>query len=97
MFSKRFFIAFAICLVVINAITLYFPLEIYDGVVLYNSGVTAKETLSLTYLINEVEFLKQYPNVKDIYLNSIGWVLLVCVNFAFPLMIAARFVSKKKK
>lgn len=95
--NKKFFIVLAVCLMLINAITLFFPLEMYDGEVLYNSGLTEKQTLSLSYLVNKVEFLKNYPNVKDIYLNTIGWVLVVCINFALPLMVAVRSITKKKK
>jgi hypothetical protein len=95
--NKKFWLVFLICFVSINICTLVFPIKLYDGEVLYLSGITEKQNLSLSFLVNKAQFLVNYPQVKDIYLNKIGWALVVCINFALPLMIAMRSITQKRK
>jgi hypothetical protein len=95
--NKKFWLVFLICFVSINVCTLLFPIKLYDGEVLYLSGITEKQNLSLSFLVNKAKFLLDYPQVKDIYLNKIGWTLVVCINIALPLMIAVRSIIPKRK
>jgi hypothetical protein len=94
---KKPIIVFLICFIVIGFITLYFPIKMYNGEAVYFSGMIEEQDLSLSFLINKTEFLKNYPNVKDIYLNKIGWALVVAINLALPLMVAYRSTLTRKK
>lgn len=94
---KKAIIVFLILFVVIGFVTLFFPIKMYDGEVLYFSGMIEDQKLSLSFLVNKAAFLRDYPDVKDIYLNKIGWAMIVAVNIALPLMIAYRTTLKKNK
>ena len=66
---KKPVVVFLVCFSAIAAITLLFPIKLYDGEALHFSGMTEQVKLSLSFLVRKSEVLKEYPSVKDIYLN----------------------------
>lgn len=78
--------------IVIAIATLFFPIELYDGVTVYASGEIIDEKLSLSYLVNKTEYLKTYENIGliDLQLKTIGWVFVGLINFGLPLLIGFR-------
>ena len=76
----------------INLTTLFVPIELYDGEVVYTSGETTDEKLSLSYLINKELVISELNSaeVVDIRLKPVGWILVFIVNFGLPLLIGYR-------
>ena len=77
---------------IIAVTTLFFPIELYDGVAIYESGEMVDEKLSLSYLINKTDYLKAYESTGliDLQLKAIGWVFVGLINFGLPLLIGFR-------
>lgn len=91
-FASIFFFA-------IGVITLFLPVELYDGVALMENGTLEPEKLSLSYLLDKPQFLAQYEDygVVDIQLNSVGWILVGIVNFGIPLLLGYRVAIARHK
>ena len=89
----------AIFLLAIGVITLFLPVELYDGHAILENGMKEPEKLSLSYLMNKSQFLAAYKeyNVVDIQLNPVGWVLVGIVNFGMPLLLGYRVAIARHK
>lgn len=90
----------AIILLAIAAITCFLPVELYDGYALLQDGTMVDEKLSLSYLINKKEFIKNYEalGVVDIALKPVGWILVGIVNLGLPFLLGYRIsIAKEKK
>lgn len=81
----------------IGLITLLLPIELYDGLAVYNSGETESVKLSLSYLLQKQSYLNSIPDLEDIRLNGIGWLMVIIVNFGLPILIGYRFYLHEKQ
>lgn len=81
----------------IGLITLLLPIELYDGLAVYNSGETESVKLSLSYLLQKQSYLNSIPDLEDIRLNGIGWLMVIIVNFGLPALIGYRFYLHEKQ
>jgi hypothetical protein len=83
----------------IALITLFLPVELYDGEAVYTTGETESIKLSLHDLLQKKEHLQSIPDLEDIRLNRIGWLMIIIVNFGLPVLIGYRFFlhDKQKK
>jgi hypothetical protein len=96
-----FFFATSLMLI-IGFLTFMFPIEIYDGYVVYEDGRTSDEKLSMSYFLDKPSFLAEYAEfgVADIHLKAVGWLMFGIVNFGIPLLVGYRIalaLDKKRK
>lgn len=87
-------------MIAIAILTLFFPIELYDGVAVLDSQELVAEKLSLSYLVNKQAFIQSYSSygVVDVKLNTLGWFLVFIVNFGMPLLLGFRVaVARHKK
>lgn len=86
-----------IIMLIIGAITLLIPIELYDGYALLEDGLKSEEKLSLSYFVNKSNFLSTYADrgVVDIALKPIGFILVFIVNFGLPLLLGYRIAIAK--
>lgn len=87
-------------LLAIGLITIFLPVELYDGYAVLHDGAMVDEKLSLSYLVNKTEFIKNYEDmgVVDIRLKPIGWILVAIVNIGLPFLLGYRVsIAKNKK
>ena len=98
MYRETLFFA-AMFVVVITLLTLFLPVELYDGYVVLESGDLLPEKLSLSYLVNEQSFLESYEHlgVQEIRLNGIGWILVGIVNIGMPFLLGYRIAIARHK
>jgi hypothetical protein len=89
----------AIFAVVIALLTLFLPIELYDGYAVLESGELLQEKLSLSYLISKQEVIQKYDyiGVQDLRLNGIGWILVGIVNIGLPLLLGYRIAIARHK
>jgi hypothetical protein len=90
--NKSFLIGIVSALIIAIA-TLFFPIELYDGIAIYASGEMVDEKLSLSYLINKTNYLKDYENIGliDLQLKTVGWVFVGLINLGLPILIGYRY------
>ena len=91
-FASIFIVGFAI-------LTLFLPIEMYDGYVLLDSGEILPEKMSLSYLIDKPSFIAEYVdfNVDDIKLYNSGWILVGIINIGLPMLLGFRMAIARKK
>jgi Na+-driven multidrug efflux pump len=84
---------------VLAAITLFLPVELYDGYAIMADGERIEEKLSLSYFVNKSSFLSEYQTqgVKDIKLRPIGMILVFIINIGFPFLLGYRIALAKKQ
>jgi hypothetical protein len=83
--------------VLIAALTLLLPIALYDGLAVYATGETESVKLSLHDLLQKHTYLQSVPDLEDIRLNGIGWLMIIIVNFGLPILIGYRFFLHKKQ
>jgi hypothetical protein len=89
-----------IFMVLIGLITLFLPVELYDGYAVLADGTLEPEKLSLSYFVQKNDFLARYKEfgVVDLKMNTLGWILVGIVNFAFPMLLGYRVsIAKRNK
>jgi hypothetical protein len=84
---------------IIAAITLFIPVELYDGYAIMGDGLKIEEKLSLSYFFNKSSFLADYKDqgVVDIALKPIGFILVFIVNIGLPFLLGYRIAVAKSQ
>jgi len=86
-------------LIIVAAITLFLPVELYDGVAVLVDGTMVDEKLSLSYLLNKQKILASDTDlgVTDIRLKFVGWILVGIINVGLPYLLGFRIALAKER
>jgi len=96
MFKKPIFI-FILGVVLIATPLFLFPINLFNGAIVYESGVqkvVQDAPLSLSYFIGLGYEEQDMVGVSDFYLKKEGFILAFCLVIGFPALLAYRIKIK---
>ncbi len=92
-YFKNPFFAFTICFTTIAIPLFTFPINFFQGEIVYAQGLVEKKVqapMSLSYFIGLGYSKEEMTGVKDFYLTSKGYLLAAILLFGLPGLIAYR-------
>jgi hypothetical protein len=97
---KKLFPVFIVGLLVVSAILFLFPINLFDGEIVYQHGlqeVVVKAPLSLSYFIGIGYDEADMVQVKTFYLQPIGYLMAFLILFGLPALVSYRIYLEKMK
>ena len=92
---------FLSCFISLLLLFFLFPIEIFDGEVVFEKGLvhfTTKGPLSLSYFIGLGLDPKEMDGIKDFYLLPKGYFMAFLFTFCIPALVSYRvYISNKNK
>ena len=97
---KKPIIIFLITLISLTFLFFVFPINIFDGKIVYESyskELIINAPLSLSYFIGLGYEESDMVSVKDFYLTLKGAIMALILMFGFPILLAFRVYFKNNK
>lgn len=98
---KKLFPVFIVSLLVIAALLFLLPINLFDGEIIYESGlqiVIVKAPLSLSYFIGMGYDESEMVGVKSFHLLPIGYLMAFLILFGLPALVSYRiYLGRLKK
>ena len=97
---KKPIIIFLITLISLTFLFFVFPINIFDGKIVYESSskeLIINAPLSLSYFIGLGYEDSDMVSVKDFYLTLKGAIMALILIFGFPILLAFRVYFKNNK
>jgi|TARA_R110000737_G_scaffold350741_2_gene390685 hypothetical protein len=98
---KKLLPVFIISFLVIAAILFLFPINLFDGEIIYESGLqvaTVKAPLSLSYFIGMGYDSADLVGVKSFRLLPVGYLIAFLILFGLPALVSYRiYLGRMKK
>lgn len=94
---KKSLIIFAIGSILLAAVFFFFPINLFDGVIIEQRGIQTikhERPLSLSYFIGLGYDEADLIGIKDFYLKPKGVIMAVLFIFGFPGIVAYRSYLK---
>ena len=96
---KKHWIVFLIGVLVLSLLFFVFPINIFDGAIVYNSGAqeyTVDAPLSLSYFIGIGYEEADMVGVADFYLYPKGILMAFLFIFGFPALLVFKIYTRQK-
>ncbi len=97
---KKYVPVFLITFIVISLLLFIFPINLFDGEIIYQSGIqerVIKAPLSLSYFIGLGYDESDMVGVKSFYLLPVGYLMAFLFLFAIPALVSYRVQLGKSK
>jgi hypothetical protein len=94
---KRSLILFVVTSVIISVVLFVFPINLFDGEVIYivnGTDVVEQQPLSLSYFIGIGYEESVMEGIKDFYLTGKGWLMVFIILIGIPGLFAYRMYLK---
>lgn len=90
---------FVLSVVVLSAILFVFPINLFEGVIVYGDNLNelpSEAPLSLSYFVGMGYDKGDLVGVKDFYLKPSGIFLAIAITIGIPFLVAYRIYLKKE-
>lgn len=97
---KKYLPVFVVTFLVIAALLFLFPINLFDGEIIYQSGLqesVVKAPLSLSYFIGMGYDEADMVGIKSFHLLPVGYLMAFLILFALPAVISYRIQLGKMK
>jgi hypothetical protein len=83
-------VTFFVCFLIISTPLILFPVNLFDGEIIYKNGIIEPRPLSLSYFFGLGYDLKDMGSVASFHLVSKGYFLAFILTVGIPALIAYR-------